>query len=149
MEKIGGFVTTDNEAYISNKIKGIRFIDTPGCNLNGHGVEETVNRSQNEINKQYNDKNGDKQDPSNYVSIIWYCFSGTRFGDQSDVGLIKQIRATYPENQILIIIVRTEAYDNEDSEKFKNIIQNKKLGTDYIGVVAKEKYGVKKKIWLN
>ena len=36
IEKKGGFGAKENEAYISNKIKGKRFIDTTGRYLNGH-----------------------------------------------------------------------------------------------------------------
>ena len=141
IEKKGGFVTKENEIYISDKVSGIRCIDTPGCDLNGHDVQQTIKDCQKEINKQYNDGN----DPSNYVSIIWYCFSGNRFDDESDVELIKKIRETYTENQIPVIIVKTEAYDDEDTEKFKKMIEKKNLKTDYIGVIAKKKFEKKKK----
>ena len=145
LEKKGGFVTKINEAYISKKIKGIRCIDTPGCDLNGHGVQFTINECKEEIQKQYNDENGEKKDPSNYVMIIWYCFNGNRFDDESDVQLIKKIRESYKENQIPVIIVKTEAYYDEDTEVFRKILESKNLNADYIGVVAKEKPGKPKK----
>ena len=145
IEKKGGFITKINEAYISNKIKGIRCIDTPGCDLNGHDVQHTINECQKEINKQYYGENGIKKDPSDYVVIIWYCFSGNRFDDESDVQLIKKIRETYKENQIPVIIVRTEAYDDNDTDEFNKIIKELKLDADYIGVIAKEKFGKQRK----
>ena len=134
MEAQGGFVTSVNEDYISNTVKGIRCIDTPGCDLNGHDVQFTINECKKEIDKQYENGN-----PSDYVSVIWYCFNGNRFDDESDVELIKKIRDAYSKNQIPVIIVRTEAYFEEDTKKFRDIIKNKNLGTDYIEVIAKQK----------
>ena len=144
MEALGGFVTKNNEDYISNTVTGIRCIDTPGCDLNGHDVKHTIRECQKEINKQYESKN-----PNDYVSIIWYCFTGNRFDDESDVKLIKSIRETYAENQIPVIIVRTEAWDDEETEFFRNFIKKKKLNTDYIGVIAKEKCGKPQKNLFN
>ena len=140
MEAQGGFVTSVNEDYISNTVKGIRCIDTPGCDLNGHDVQFTINECKKEIDKQYENGN-----PSDYVSVIWYCFNGNRFDDESDVELIKKIRDAYSKNQIPVIIVRTEAYFEEDTENFRNFIKDKNLGTDYIGVIAKEKQNFKPK----
>ena len=40
----GDFVTNKNEAYISSTVHGIRCIDTPGCDLNGNGIEVTIER---------------------------------------------------------------------------------------------------------
>ena len=140
MEAQGGFVTSVNEDYISNTVKGIRCIDTPGCDLNGHSIDYTIKECQKEINKQYNNK-----DPSNYVSIIWYCFSGNRFDNESDVELIKKIRATYNGDQIPVIIVRTQAYFEKENENFESIIKKKKLGTDYIAVIARDQEQYKQK----
>ena len=39
-----GDFTNKNEAYISSTVHGIRCIDTPGCDLNGNGIEVTIER---------------------------------------------------------------------------------------------------------
>ena len=50
-----GLIAKENGAYISNKIKGIRFIDTTGWYLNGHDIQYTTEECKKEINKQYNE----------------------------------------------------------------------------------------------
>lgn len=144
-EKKGGFATKVNHAYISNKVNGIRIIDTPGCDLAGnnvHNVDNTIAQSKKEINKQAKSK-----DQSDHVAIIWYCFTGERFDKDVDSLLINKIKETYSQkNQIPVIIVRTEAYFNEDTKLFENICKENNPGVDYIGVVAKEKIDTDKNV---
>ena len=75
---------------------------------------------------------------NNFVHCIWYCITGTRF-EQAEIDLLNALRATYKDNNIPIIIVYTQATDDDAIVSMKKYIKEQNIKGDFIQVLAKRK----------
>jgi hypothetical protein len=70
--------------------------------------------------------------------LFWYCITGKRF-EQAEIELLNALRATYKDNNIPIIIVYTQATDDEAIVSMKKYIKEQNIKGDFIQVLAKRK----------
>ena len=73
-------------------------------------------------------------DFNNFVHCIWYCVESNRF-QEAESSLIQQLKVTYQDNKIPIIIVMTQAINEERFEGIKNFLETR--GYDFVKVLAK------------
>ena len=62
---------------------------------------------------------------NDFVHCFWYCITGSRF-EQAEIKLLNSLRVSYKDNNIPIIIVYTQATDNDAIKNMKNYIKEKK-----------------------
>ena len=130
----GKYQTIKTDAYQSEKVQFLRLVDTRGIELNqGFGAEEIKTEAEKFIKSQL--KLGDM---NNFVHCIWYCITGKRF-EQAEIELLNALRATYKDNNIPIIIVYTQATDDEAIVSMKKYIKEQNIKGDFIQVLAKRK----------
>ena len=122
LAKTGGpeIVTIENQPFNSNKMPFLRLIDTRGIELNiENGPDNILKNTINYINQEKNRiENGKKNNYCDYVHCIWYCFSNSGISDK-ELEIIEKLKKA--ENSIPIILVYTNAQNNEiyDNAKFK------------------------------
>ena len=115
-------------------MKFLRLVDTRGIELNqGFGAEEVKSEAENFIKGQLKQGN-----MNNFVHCIWYCITGTRF-EQAEIDLLNSLRATYKDNNIPIIIVYTQATDDDAIKAMKKYIKEKNIQNNFIQVLSKRK----------
>ena len=130
----GQYQTIATDAYKSKEVSFFRLVDTRGIELNqGFGAEEVKAAAQKFIQEQLDEGN-----MNNFVHCIWYCITGTRF-EQAEIDLLNKLRESYEDNNIPIIIVYTQATDDEAQERMKQYIKEKKIKGDFIEVLAERK----------
>ena len=131
---VGNFQTTEIKEYRSENVPFLRLVDTRGIEINKeHGVNEIQNEAEKYIKKQYNTNN-----INNFVQCIWYCITGNRLED-AEIELIRNLRKAYINNKIPIIIVYTQASDDEMIEEMNSYIKNKKIDVNFINILAQRK----------
>ena len=138
-------ITENFDEYISNKRKCLRIIDSKG-----------IEKGENNINKVFNstkeliEKKAREGDPDKLIHCIWYCFksSNLRFED-IEKNTLSLLMNQYDDNNLPIIIVITQNYDDKETEIMTKYITEefKFLNRDItiIPVTAKEKIMEKKK----
>ena len=130
----GKFQTEKINEYQSENIPFLRLVDTRGIELNlDYGAEAVKNDAIKYINKQTNLNN-----VNNFVHCIWYCITGNRF-EQVEIDLLNSLRNSYCDNQIPIIIVYTQATDNNTIDEMQNYIKEKNIDANFIKVLAERK----------
>ena len=131
---VGNFQTIDIKEYQSDSVPFLRLVDTRGIEINKNfGVNEIQTEAENYIKRQYNTNN-----INNFVQCIWYCISGNRFED-AEIELLTNLRKTYYNNKIPIIIVYTQASDDEMIEQMNKYIKNKNIDIKFINILAQRK----------
>ena len=133
---IGKIGTTQITAYTSEKMPFLRLIDTRGIELNyQYGAEQITKEC-----KKYIMQQRDTNNMNNFVHCIWYCITGYRFEDV-EIECINILKTVYGENNIHIpiIIIYTQATDNEAIEGMEKYIKEKNIKYEYIKVLAKKK----------
>ena len=131
---VGNYITSEIKEYKSDAVPFLRLVDTRGIEINKeHGVNEIQEEAEKYIKKQYNTNN-----INNFVQCIWYCITGNRLED-AEIELIRNLRKTYINNKIPIIIVYTQASDDEMMEEMNNYIKNKKIDVNFINILAQRK----------
>lgn len=96
-------------------------MDTRGIELNqGYGESDVKTEAEKYIKEKL--QLGDMND---FVHCFWYCITGTRF-EQAEIDLLNSLRATYKDNNIPIIIVYTQATDDEAIASMKKFVKEKK-----------------------
>ena len=109
-----------------------------------YGIDEVFNST-----KELIEKRGRDGDPDKLIHCIWYCFKSSelRFQDVEKETLIKLMNQ-YDDNSLPIIIVVTQNYDDNITQKMAKLIQDefKVLNRDIkiMPVVAKDYIRVKK-----
>ena len=83
--------------------KYIRLADSRGIEKGEYDVTEVVNSAKKFINYYLNKKN-----PDEFVHLIWYCITGTRFETIEKEALI-ELSKLYTDNNLPIIVVYTMA----------------------------------------
>ena len=131
---VGNFQNTVTKVHQSDKVPFFRLVDTRGIELNvDFGAKEVKNEAEKFINDQLQTK-----DMNNFVHCFWYCITGTRF-EEAEINLLNDLRASYADNKIPIIIVYTQATDDDAIEKMREYIKTKKIQADFIQVLAERK----------
>ena len=131
---VGNFQTVDIKEYKSDCVPFLRLVDTRGIEINkDFGINEIQKEAENYIKKQYNTNN-----INNFVQCIWYCITGNRFED-IEIELLINLRKTYYNNKIPIIIVYTQASDDEMIEQMNTYIKSKNLDIKFINILAQRK----------
>ena len=127
--------TTENIYYESEEIPFLRLADSRGIEKsNIHGVAGIFESIKGFINDQIESNNPDK-----FIHCIWYCWTGTRL-EENEIMLFKELSKQYSLDTIPIIIVYTNAIDEEQTKKAKEYIKNElKLDNDFIEILAQEK----------
>ena len=77
-------------------------------------------------------------DINNFVHCIWYCITGNRF-EQAEIDLLNALKYTYPDNKIPIIIVYTQATDENMITDMKKYIKEININEKFIKVLAERK----------
>ena len=112
--------------------KYIRLADSRGIEKDEYGVEQVLNSAKNFINYYL-----EKENPDEYVHLIWYCITGTRFEDIEKETLI-ELSKLYTDNNLPIIVVYTQAYNEEQILAIKAQIEEMNIKVSFHKVIAKE-----------
>ena len=144
-EGYGQPITLETKLYNSNIIPWIRLYDTQGFESNGYGINQATEHAINFIKKCLLDK-----DQNEYIHLIWYCVTGSRFEEAEKDALLKLLN-TYEDKTLLITIVYTQATKLEES---KYMIEEIKKKCNEIGrnstscaIIAKDfKYNINNEI---
>ena len=137
-----GKAVTEGEpkGYISNKKKGLRLWDSQGIDKEKYHISKVVESVKKLINIA-----SINNDPDKFIHCIWYCVSGQRFEESERESLIELMKI-YDDDTLPIIIVYTEAYNEEDAEavcdEIRNVLKekiNKNKEINIFQVVAKKK----------
>ena len=135
----GNFQTTKLKAYQSKEVPFLRLVDTRGIELNvDYGAEAVKRDAENFINAQTRQNN-----PNNFVHCIWYCITGNRF-EQVEIDLLNSLRSSYVDNNIPIIIIYTQATDDNTINEMESYIKGKNINANFIKVLAERKILVNK-----
>ena len=138
---IGKAVTWgEPKGYISNTKKGLRLWDSQGIDKEKNDISKVVQTVKKLIDEASINNNPDK-----FIHCIWYCVTGERFEESERESLIKLMKI-YDDDTLPIVIVYTEAYNEEDSEavsdEIRNVLKekiNKDKEINICKVVAKNK----------
>ena len=129
------------EYHESKKEPLLRIADSRGIET----IDYTIEKLSESINK-FIRANLQSGDPDKFVHCIWYCLNGTRFEDIEEKTL-EELSEIYALNSIPIVIVYTQALNDEHKENMEKIINEKKKekqeekkedNYDFIPVLAKE-----------
>ena len=131
---VGNFQNTVTKVHQSDEVPFLRLVDTRGIELNmDFGAEEVKIEAEKFINAQLETNN-----MNNFVHCFWYCITGTRF-EEAENKLLNDLRSSYADNKIPIIIVYTQATDDDAIEEMRKYIKKKKIQADFIQVLAERK----------
>jgi len=130
----GNFQTVKMDEYQNEAVKFLKLIDTRGIELNvQYGAEAVKKDAQEYIERQLQSNN-----VNNFVHCIWYCITGNRF-EQVEIDLLNSLKNSYGDNNIPIIIVYTQATDNNTINEMKQYIKEKNIDANFIKVLAERK----------
>ena len=138
-------ITQEFDEFISDKRKGLRFIDSKGIEMGKHNINAVLDSA-----KKLIEKKAREGDPDKLIHCIWYCFksSDLRFED-IEKETLTLLMNQYDDNNLPIIIVITQNYNEKVTEKMTDIIKEefKFLNREItiIPVVAKDNIIVYKK----
>ena len=130
------------KGYTSDKIKGLRLWDSQGVDKEKYDIPKVVEDVKKLINEA-----SINNDPDKFIHCIWYCVTGQRF-EKSESESISELMSIYDDDTLPIVIVYTEAYDEDTAEKVcnevKKVLQektdkNKIKEINIIPIVAKKK----------
>jgi predicted GTPase len=130
----GKFQTIKIDEYQSEAVKFLKLIDTRGIELNVQYGAEAVKRDA----KDFIDRQLESNNVNNFVHCIWYCITGNRF-EQVEIDLLNSLKNSYGDNNIPIIIVYTQATDNNTINEMKEYIKTKNIDANFIRVLAERK----------
>ena len=130
----GNFQTIDIKSYQSNSLPFLRLVDTRGIELNvKYGADAIKKDAENFIQNQMSSNN-----INNFVHCFWYCITGNRF-EKAEMELLTALRGSYGENKIPIIIVYTQATDDNTIEEMAHHIKESHIDGEFIKVLAERK----------
>ena len=122
--------------YSSKKLKGnnlcIRLADSRGIYKGQYEVNQVVESTKKFINYYLN-----KNNPDEFVHLIWYCIKGTRFEDIEKQCLI-ELAKLYTDNNLPIIVVYTHTVNEEQMLAIKEEIKNMEIKAYFIDILAKD-----------
>ena len=130
----GNFQTIKIQSYQSNALPFLRLIDTRGIELNvQYGADAIKEDAENFIQEQLSSNN-----INNFVHCFWYCITGNRF-EKAEMDLLKALRGSYGENKIPIIIVYTQATDENTISEMSRHIKSSNIEGGFIKILAERK----------
>ena len=138
-------ITQEFEEFTSDKRKGLRFIDSKGIEMGEHNINAVFNST-----KELIEKKAREGDPDKLIHCIWYCFksSNLRF-EKVEKETVTLLMNQYDDNNLPIIIVITQNYDDEATETMTKFILDEfsflNREIKIMPVIAKEKTLIKKK----
>ena len=148
-EQIGKRGTTERFTYICDCHNFLSITDNLGIELSeSYGIDNIKEDTKEFIMEKI--KSNDEA-----IHCIWYCITGTRLQD-SEYNLICDLRKLYQNNNIPIIIVYTQAINDENINDMKNYLNeeikknnNEQLGEEpkniqFIPILAKPNKNLKK-----
>ena len=109
----------------------MRIADSRGIETIGYRIEQLSESINKFINVNLHSGN-----PDQFVHCIWYCLKDTRFEDIEEETL-EELSKIYKSNSIPIIIVYTQAINDEYAENMEKIIKEKGK-YDFIPILAKK-----------
>jgi predicted GTPase len=112
--------------------KYIRLADSRGIEKSEYGVSQVVNSAKGFIEYYLKQKN-----PDEFVHLIWYCITGTRFENVEQESL-KELCKLYTDDNLPIIVVYTQTTNEEQMEAIKDIVENMKIQVLFQDILAKE-----------
>ena len=122
--------------YVSNKKEGsqkyIRLADSRGIEKDDYGVKAVVNSAKNFIQNRLETKDHDQ-----YVHLIWYCITGSRFEDIEQKSLI-ELSKLYTEKNLPIIVVYTQASNDNFIETMKKLVEDMNIQVSFQDVLAQK-----------
>ena len=130
----GQFQTIKMDEYQSEAVKYLKLVDTRGIELNVQYGAEAVKKDA----KEYIDRQIESNNVNNFVHCIWYCITGNRF-EQVEIELLNSLKNSYGDNNIPIIIVYTQATDNNTINEMQKYIKDKNIDANFIKVLAERK----------
>lgn len=131
----GKYQTILIQSYQSDTIPILRLVDTRGIELNvQYGADAVKADAEKFINRQL-----ESNDPNNFVQCIWYCITGNRF-EQAEIDLLNYLKKSYEDTNIPIIIVYTQATDNNTIREMQKYIKEKNIDANFIKVLAERKH---------
>ena len=131
---VGNFQNIVTKVHQSDEVPFLRLVDTRGIELNKNfGAKEVKNEAEKFIKAQL-----ETNDMNNFVHCFWYCITGTRF-EEAEIKLLNDLRKSYADNKIPIIIVYTQATDDDAIEEMRKYIKKQKIPADFIQVLAERK----------
>ena len=145
LEGVGKPITQKFEEFVSDKRKGLRLIDSKGIEMGEYNINSVFNTT-----KELIEKRAAEGEPDKLIHCIWYCFksSNYRFED-IEKNIVSLLMNQYDDNNLPIIIVITQNYDDKETEIMTNFINDefKFLNREItiMPVIAKEKIIEKKK----
>lgn len=133
-EGFGLSTTQEFQEYTSNKMIGLRLIDSRGIEIGSHNINQVINSVTNHIEDIAKAGNPDK-----FIHCLWYCIciaSNSSRVEREEEEAIKELKDIYEEKQLPIIFVLTKSYNEEEYSKMVNYLMN--LGIiDIIPVLSK------------
>ena len=137
-------ITQEFDEFTSETRKGLRFIDSKGIEMGEHNINAVF-----ESSKELIEKKAREGDPDKLIHCIWYCFksSNLRFEDV-EKETMTLLMNQYDDNNLPIIIVITQNYDDEATEimtkKIKEEFEFLNRDMTILPVIAKDKKIIKK-----
>ena len=137
-------ITKEFDEFTSETRKGLRFIDSKGIEMGEHNINAVF-----ESSKELIEKKAREGDPDKLIHCIWYCFksSNLRFEDV-EKETMTLLMNQYDDNNLPIIIVITQNYDDEATEimtkKIKEEFEFLNRDMTILPVIAKDKKIIKK-----
>ena len=137
-------ITQQFDEFTSDKRKGLRFIDSKGIEMGEHNINTVFNSA-----KELIEKKAIEGDPDKLIHCIWYCFksSNLRF-ENVEKETVSLLMNQYDDNNLPILIVITQNYDDKATETMTKIITDEfrflNREIKVLPVIAKEKTLIKK-----
>jgi len=97
----------------------------------GHNTVKYIKNHIDQISRNNKDSYND------YVHCIWYCVSDSRFEDEEKV-VLRQLKNSYNDNNLPIVLVYTQAEDIEMADKMGNYIDGIEEETIFVKILAEE-----------
>ena len=131
--KTGPFVTIKTQAYKSVEKPFLRLVDTRGIELNVNWSpknvkEECIKFIRNQLSTN---------DINNFVHCIWYCITQNRF-EECEIELLNSLKGSIANNKIPIIIVYTQATNEDAIKEMQQYIKENQIEADFVKVLALE-----------
>ena len=112
-------ITTEYDEYTSENRKGLRLIDSKGIEMGDYNINTVFNSAKHLIETKAREG-----DPDKLINCIWYCFksSSLRF-EPVEKEILSLLMNQYDDNKLPIIIVITQNFDDNDTEKMRDYIE--------------------------
>ena len=141
---VGKPITQAFDEFMSDKRKGLKIIDSKGIEMGEHNINSVF-----QLSKELIEKRGGEGELGKLIHCIWYCFQSSylRF-EPIEKETVSLLMNQYTDNNLPIIIVITQNYDDEATKTMTEFIKDefKFLNREMtiMPVIAKKKIVMKK-----